>query len=225
MKSKLCRVFVPWVALFFCAGQAFAERRVNPEARKHLEADYLSPGPGRVPVQVTSGWGTLDVGVNLHTRTWVDAVTGAPRKHVFNARRLCRTPCTLYVPPGAFPLVTEGSGTSKYLSDLVIPAEGLEVDVKPGYNWATLGAAVTGAVALVSTLYGAFGLYSNWKKDQEGSTAKRLNALPFLGVAAGGWAAFAGFSYFATPAHSTRPGTSGGAGTAPAVGLRVGGSF
>jgi hypothetical protein len=98
----------------------------------------LQPGPGRVPVVVHSTGEQLPVGRGA---TWP---------------QICATPCTLWLPPGPFPLHVGGGVARETAATIDVPSDGLMLTVRPGSQarfhtgtmllWPAIGNIVLGSI-------------------------------------------------------------------------------
>jgi hypothetical protein len=161
---------IPWPQVTSATGPSFqptaappaapaAPPPPPPETAADLEAreaelateDFRRPAPGRVPLVVESPDRVQVVGVTLS----VTAVgTGVESQLITRHRELCRTPCTLYVRPGAFPLYTGGLGVVEATSDLAVPPHGARVQVHAPSETLTRAYTMAGGVSLALMLGG-----------------------------------------------------------------------
>ena len=113
---------------------------VVPSEASGAPTDELrAPGAGRVPLVVESVRGQQSVGVTFEASSRTVA-----RDDV------CKTPCTLYVPPGAATLLTYGPGIAETETDVMIGRAGLRVHMRaPSETSLAMGRAlsVTGLLA------------------------------------------------------------------------------
>jgi hypothetical protein len=83
-------------------------------------AAFLAPGPGRVPLEVDS---SVAARIGVHPQPDL----GGPCIPV-----CASTPCTLYVAPGDLRLDVSGEGVVAYATEVVVPASGARISLKPG---------------------------------------------------------------------------------------------
>jgi hypothetical protein len=176
------------------AGQSGAE--VNQDAAARLNQEYLVPAPGRVTLVVESAGAPQTVGIWLNTRTQMSLVQGGIPVPTFtdNYKRLCTTPCTLYVEPGMVPLFTGGEPIEKDTTELQVPEGGLRVVMKAPYRLIRVGGTaliVIGAAAVVLGLLAIVGSAASGAPPEAPSVI--LSGVG-LGVLAGGIAIRVGYT-------------------------------
>jgi hypothetical protein len=120
---------------------------------------WLTPSPGRAPLELRATRSEQDVSV----------VTGDAYGVVGNRYAswsshlpLCQTPCTVYVPPGRFPLLVSQRGFMARRYDIDVEQTGTEVTfrgVKVGQAWGGLFLASYGIIGMLGgVIVGPIGL-------------------------------------------------------------------
>jgi hypothetical protein len=133
----------------------------------------LTTGPGRVPLEVDSATERhITVSVPTGGAQGVGyGFGGSFSISVMSYRRLCISPCTLYVRPGLFTLNT--AADVSYNTSIDVPAGGVAVKMHTPTRWRGIGGAMLaaggGSLVLVGILVAAVGpvlaLDSNGNRD------------------------------------------------------------
>ena len=115
---------VVWGDIVHASGPSFLTLLGHPEQ---------SPGPGRVPVDLSSVGPPLRIG--RREAGWLPT-RAAPHGPL---RALCMTPCRLYLEPGFQPLEADGVGIEPNTVEIPVPPTGARVSIHaPPRTWSTL---------------------------------------------------------------------------------------
>lgn len=142
-----------------------------PARGQSAAVDLSSRAPGRVELALRSNGAPLNVVVERRVdRTPEEA---RARGVVLGAAR-CRTPCTVWVPPGRLRLRSNGPGIRGTDEDLEVPEEGATVRVRAGravLHGVGVGLLAAGATTLLATMFVALadqGVFSGTSRGSLG---------------------------------------------------------
>ena len=128
-----------WSEIARSEGPSFPDARPAAQPEEDDRINPLEPGPGRVPLAVESAG--KQQSISLH-------FTGAIRVNGWGltvTARICDTPCTMYLPPGSYELLSEADGVVSAVTPVTVPPAGTRVKLK-----ATSSGLRGGGVALVT---------------------------------------------------------------------------
>ena len=135
-----------WSEIAKSEGPSFP-RTSEPVKEEEEHIDPLQPGPGRVPFAVESVGKQQTISLHfddaIRINGWGVSVTA----------RICRTPCTMYLPPGFYTLQSEGAGVVAARTPVQVSGGGGHVKLKApssGVRAGGVALVVVGAAAVLA---------------------------------------------------------------------------
>ncbi|MEZ4390821.1 MAG: hypothetical protein R3A48_06960 [Polyangiales bacterium] len=157
-----------------------------PASAQSPAVDFATRAPGRVEVLLRSSGAPLNVVVERRVERTLEEARA--RGVVLGAAR-CRTPCTVWVPPGRLRLRSNGPGIRGTDEDLEVPDGGAVVRVRAGravLHGVGVGLLAAGATTLLATMFVALadqGVFSGTSRGALGLEPAAVAGAAGLGAA------------------------------------------
>lgn len=137
-----------WAEIAKSEGPSFPDARPA-AAEEDDRINPLEPGPGRAPLYVESAGKQQSISLHfagaIRINGWGVSVTA----------RICDTPCTMYLPPGAYVLQSEADGVVAARTPVTVSTTGARVKLKAPSSAVRGGGVALIAVGSAAILAGA----------------------------------------------------------------------